>query len=675
MRALINLFPNVPESQQEKINTIMPRVFSFLLEEIPEEVIRLASELHYQRSQNITIEVLTPISFSPKQIDELYCIDGNELKFTSIEARNHCTAVHGFRKFDDSELPPDARTMFDEAHQLWIEEIGHNDFTDGRFLGLMSKKVNILKAGIEVIANSDAHNVFDVLRSIGNALPFIADVSVEDIVELAAIQHSKTSGDLASGMFFIQVRDYFSFYPQLAKELYVLVREDMTPANVNLYSAALHGLAASGQIREAIELAMADTNSACNERLAGALWVLGLLSNHLEKEPDLRKGVQKILKVMGHHPDSSVSRQAWQALSNAAVSQPELITELLSHAQPDNQAALQVLGNFVFMNLKIVKDHPNLAAMLGALTDLDAGLANDFDSSLSRLIETGIHDQLVYDCLTAWILKHYNTKTSDEKLGSCFSRSLSKLANKPLLYELITRWLISDERVLGVAYSELIVHLWVHGIKQPVFAKDVLDTLSDDDFKYLVRRLIGWTVHEEALLSLTFSLLETNEAQQRTFGWVYPLLVNEVGRNYSHATLEAIQEKLAGATPEIKELLKSAHAELLAYTEAINQLPIRHELRPPVPERIRHAVALKKSREMREARDKADEQSIFQQICTRIQLKAGTGSFSIYDDKIGPINRLGSHSCSVTLPAQYVIDPLNDEITKLGLRLAQRGDE
>ncbi|MEE7626981.1 hypothetical protein V3O24_12475 [Methylobacter sp. Wu8] len=649
----------------------MPRFFSPILAEIPEDVARLASELHYQRTPNITIEVLTPISFSPKQIDELYCIDGNELKFTSIEARSHCTAVHSFRKFEESELPPDARTMFDEAHQLWIQEIGHTDFTDGRFLGLMSEKLNILNAGTEAIANSDVHNVFDVLRSIGNALPFIANISVVDIVELATVQHSKTSGD----MFFNQLSDYLTAHIHLARELYTFVRENMSVANTNLYGTALSGLVAAGQAREAIELAMSDTDSACNERLAGALWILGRLSHHWEKEPDLKNRVQEILKAMGYHSDSNVSRQAWQALSNAAVSQPELVAELLLHAQPDNQAALQVLGNFVFMNPKIVKDHPNLAEMLDALIDLDAGLANNFDSSLSRLIETGIPDQLVYDCLTAWMLKHYSSRASDEKLDLCFPQSMMKLANKPLLNELITRWLISDERVLAAAYANLISHLWVHGVKQPVFAKEILDTLNADDFKYLVRRLIGWTFHEEALLSLTFSLLKTNEAQQRTFGWVHALLVNEVGRNYSHATLKAIQEKLEGVTPEVKELLKSAHAELLAYTEAINQLPIRHELRPPIPERIRHAVALKKSRETREARDKADEQSVWQNVFTKIQLKAGTGSFSIYGGKIGPINRLGSHSYSVTLPAQYVIDPLNDEITKLGLRFAKRGEE
>jgi len=240
---------------------------------------------------------------------------------------------------------------------------------------------------------------------------------------------------------------------------------------------------------------------------------------------------------------------------------------------------------------------------------------------------------------------------------------------------LITRWLVSDEQILGRAYSDLIGHLWVHGVKEPVFAKDVLDTLNADDFKYLARRLIGWTFYEEALLSLTFSLLDTNEAQQRTFGWIHALLVNEVGRNYPHATLEAIAEKLNNASPEVEELLKAIQAELLAYTQAINQLPIRHEFHPPIPMRIRHAVHLKNERERRGTADKASEQSIWRKIATQIMLKAGTGCFSIYDGKISAINRLGSYSCSITLPAQYVVDPLNDEITKLRHRIAERGDE
>jgi|GEM_PF-7103540 len=76
------------------------------------------------------------------------------------------------------------------------------------------------------------------------------------------------------------------------------------------------------------------------------------------------------------------------------------------------------------------------------------------------------------------------------------------------------------------------------------------------------------------------------------------------------ATLEFLEEKLKDALSEEKPLLEKAQTDLFTYTEAIKQLPVRHEFRPPIPMRIRHAVALKKAREQREATDKANEKSI-----------------------------------------------------------------
>lgn len=652
----------------------IPKFFDSTPEEIPEEVTRLAFELHSQRTQNIIIEVSNQISFSPRQIDDLFFIKDFELIFTSIAARNHCSAVHCFRKFENSDLQLNAQKIYEEAHQLEIDEIGHTDFASGRFLGLISKKFNVLKVGIEAIANSNNHHVFSILRNIGNALPFLGDVCMQDLIDLAAEQLPKTSGDLAAGMFFNQVSEYLAAHPHFTKELYTHVRENMSGANTSLYGAALTGMAKAEQVREATELALDDTDTECSDLLAGALWTLGRLSRYWEKESDLKNRVQQVLKAMGHHSDANVSFQAWQAMSNAAVSQSELISELLIHAQKNDQKALQVLGDFAFMNFKIIKDHPNLTEILHALTGLDIERTDDFDHVLSQLIEINTHDELVYNSLTTWVVKHYDSRISDEKLGSCFAQSIRELIGKPLLHELITRWLNSDERILGAAYRDLIGHLWVHGVKQPIFTQDILDTLTADDFKYLARRLIGWTFHEEALLSLTFSLLNTKEAQQRTFSWIHALLVNEVGRNYPQATLEVIEEKLNGASPEVEQLLEKAQADLLAYTEPIKQLPIRHEFRPPIPMRIRHAVELKKAREQREATDKTNEQSILQQLVTRIPLKSGTGSFSFFHGKISAINRLGSFSCFISLPAQYVVDPLNDEIKNLGLRAAKRGD-
>jgi len=521
------------------MNSNIP-IFDLISEEIPEEITRLASELHSRRTMDLVIEISNPDSLSKKQIDGLFYIKGSELSFFSIAVRNHCTAVRCFRKFENSDLPLDARKIFDEAHQLEIDEIGHTDFTSGRFLGLMSQKLNVLRAGIETINSSSSHFVFNILRNIGNALPFLGDINMQDLVDLAETQHPKTSRDLFAGMFFNQLSEYLALYPMLAKELYTLVREEMTVANTGLYGVGLTGMAKAEQVREAIELALDDADSERCDLLAGALWTLGRLSHYWEKESDLKDRVQKVLKAMGHHSDSNVSFQAWQAMSNAAVSQSELVAELLIHAQKNHQKALQVLGDFAFMNFKFVKDHPNLTEILHALTSLDAERTNDFDHVLSQLIEINIHDELVYDSLTTWVVKHYDSRPSDEKLSSCFPQSIRKLIGKSLLHELITRWLISDERILGVAFRDLIGHLWVHEVRQPVFAKDILDILNADDFKYLARRLLGWIFHEEALLSLTFSLLNTQNAQQRTFDLVYTLLVEEVGRNYPQSDVATL---------------------------------------------------------------------------------------------------------------------------------------
>lgn len=464
-------------------------------DEIPPEVSKLATVLHNLRTNNLSIEIPKIIDLQLIHINGLFTVNGNELKFGSLEARNHCTAINSFRKLADLKKLADEETIYEEAHHLWINEIGHADFASGRFLGLISQHFNVLQAGVTVVKNSTASDVFDVLRNIGNALPFLVDFELTDLIDLAEAQHQKTLGDMAAGLFFNQVGQYLKERPQRAIELYKLICEKLSVSNKNLYGSALIGLADAGHIQDATEFAIADIESDNAELVAVALWVIGRLSLLWEKDSYLKIRIQKILNEMIKHGDENVSRQAYQALSNAAASQPELIIELLVHAKPDNQAALQILGNFVFFNFGKIIHHPSFSEILLALTDLDVKSTHDLDYALSKLIETAKFDSLVSDCLTEWILKNYVHRSLDDKLGSCFTQTLSEIANKPLLNELLTRWLVSDEMILGRAYSDLIGYLWVHGVRKPIFFKPILDTLSATDLKYLARRLLGWTFH------------------------------------------------------------------------------------------------------------------------------------------------------------------------------------
>ncbi|MDP3709178.1 MAG: hypothetical protein Q8R56_14020, partial [Polaromonas sp.] len=172
---------------------------------------------------------------------------------------------------------------------------------------------------------------------------------------------------------------------------------------------------------------------------------------------------------------------------------------------------------------------------------------------------------------------------------------------------------------------------------------------------------------------LTFSLLETNNAPGRSFSWVYSLLTEEVGRDYAHATMEALKVRQETANSPEKELLVQIHAILLQRSTAMDGLPRLQELRPPM--RLRRAIALSRAREMEKAMETANEKSIIRLISTVIPMKAGRGWFSVSGNNVGPTQHLQSISHSISLPKRALTDPAGYAIAGLHYRIAKRDDE
>lgn len=249
-----------------------------------------------------------------------------------------------------------------------------------------------------------------------------------------------------------------------------------------------------------------------------------------------------------------------------------------------------------------------------------------------------------------------------------------KIANdKPGFQAVITRWLVAPEKQLAVACSGLINFLYIRNMKSPAFSPEVLNTFTLEDFKFLARRLLGYVISEEPLLSLTFSLLETKDAIGRSFGWVYLLLIEDIGRDYAHATMEALKLRLETTNSPEKEFLAQMHAILLQRSIANDHLPRLHELRPPM--RLQRAIMLNRDREMQQAQEAANEKSVFRTICTEIPLKAGKGWFTVSDNQVGPIQNLQSFSHSISLPKRALTDPVGYAIAGLHYRIAKRDDE
>jgi hypothetical protein len=567
--------------------------------------------------------------------------------------------------------------LFDAAHGLLRNEIGHPDCASGRLLGLVSQNESVLLWAAKVIGEKN-RRVFDVLYLLEKALPHLQNFRAEEVVTFIDAQYEYTKRDMAEGMIFNAIERRLRSESQIAWEIWHITRTNMSESMQSLYSTALQALMHTDQQSLVLEKVRQDAEDIDPLVAGAALWTLGrAIQAHKLNECDLDACVAVLInKTSGASAD--IQHAAIRALAHASLKDERLLLELVRLASEHGEYTLGVIADFLFMNqqeLPVSSIHFKL--LLQSLTGLQPSqknAINKFDWVLRELYATPEHRPLVLGCLTQWLIQHEGSGLNDNALIELFDQTIMQIANdQPGFQAVITRWLVAPEKQLAVAVGGLISYLHIHRMKSPTFSPLVLNTFNSQDFRFLVRRLLGYVISEEPLLSLTLSLLETNNAPERSFGWVYSLLTDEVGRDYAHATMDALKVRQKTANSPEKELLAQIYAILHQRSTGMDDLPRLHELRPPM--RLRRAIELKRAREMEEAMETANEKSIVRLISTVIPMKAGRGWFSVSDNKIGPTQHLQSISHSISLPKRALTDPVGYAISGLIYRIAKRDDE
>lgn len=650
---------------------------STAIQAIPQAVLEAALTLHQRRNTNL---IYTPFNASELTVVEgdpcWHCVE-DRIEFASLEARNHCAALATFRNVMPVSGP---EALFDSAFELWRNEIGHPDSASGRLLGFASHNLEVLKAAAQVIRNKQhqASEVFHVLHLIEVALPHLSGLTAEDVIAVVDAQHEATKRDMAVGRLFNAIERRLRSESQLAWDIWRITSSNMQESMQSLYSTALQALMHTDQQSLALQKAGEDADHDDPLIAGAALWTLGrAIQVHNLRDSDLDDCIA-VLTSKTSGTSAETKQAATRALAHASLKDERLISELVRLAAEPDEYTLAVIANFLFMNLQ---DFPassqHFKPLLQSLVRLlpsQLGAINNFDWVLHQRYATPEYRSEVLDCLTRWIILHGGSSLNDKASIELFDQTIMQIANdRPGLQAVITRWLVAPEKQLAVACGGLISYLDVREMKSPTFSLEVLNAFTAQDFRFLARRLLGYVISEEPLLALTFSLLETPNAPERTFGLVNALLTEEVGRDYAHATMEALKVRQVTANSPEKELLGRIHSILLQRSKAIDDLPRLQELRPPM--RLRRAMTLSRAREMEKAMDKANEKSIIRSISTVIPMKAGRGWFSVSGNKVGPTQHLQSISHSVSLPKRAVTDPAGYAIAGLLYRIAKRDDE
>jgi hypothetical protein len=642
-------------------------------DDLPGLIGTVALDIHTNRPEGLTgtLPIIREWSSTQRETPD-YQIDGDTVRFSSIEARNSVLAAHLFR--ENQAVHFGEQDWVSLAHDLLVREIG-KDSAAGRLLALVHETCDVFKMAASVI-NRKSMKVFDVLYLVEASLPYLKDLPPDGIWDLCEAQHELTKDDAAAGVLFGNLIETLVGHPDVCRALHGRLRKEISAATANLHPTAILALAKSSP-EEAFEFTLEDVKSLDPMLRAPAVRTLGrLIALSLVTPDSIPEAAGAVIENISH-PEESVRRTAIWAAAGATHASDVFIESLSDLGAASNPDALAAIAESLSRNLPEMKDKPYFGKWVRFLCKLPSsstGVIERFDHLLSRLLSDPDHQELAVSCLALWVCNNGSENPRDHYVPELFDITSFELAKRPeLLSQVITAWFLNDNRKLPAAAAGLLSRLGISGVESPVFNTSILDTLDERDLLFLARRLVGFIFFEGPLLSLALSLFRTKNASQRVFGILYSLFVEELGYDYPTSTINALELlKSTDADQDLKTFCTAVVEAIKGRMDSLAALPRLVELMPSSS--LQRQFRKARARQMDASIENAKKGSLIRQIATEVSIKAGVGSFSFREGVYTDTSYLKSLSHSVVLPRRYLLDSIGYERQLLMLRNVDRNE-
>jgi hypothetical protein len=639
---------------------------------MPRSVGELALELHRTHSELLEVELSDEelMAVQDLQGDVSYSVEGSMLRFGSLAARNQASAQEIFRGLTTSN----DRAVFEAARALWRDEIGHQDLASGRLLGLVSLERDLLMAGAAELSKGEK-NPFDVSMMVEVALPHLAKIDVGSLIDFCKALHEPTKNDLATGRFFMRLKDALATQPNTALAVLTTLEQGVDEQMSNLYGTSLRAIAAN-DINAGLAHVIAGISELKPVRCQVCLWVLGLLASSEKMTPEQDALAESAIAPFLGSKDAKLHWQACVAVADSLPTRSLCRVQWEALLAKNDVTALRALASTYYFSHEVLSKEGSFTEHLLSLIALgpdSAAALSQVDHVLATLLaKSNAYDDLVVRWLTDWVHHHGSGKFNDRELGKIFDEVFAKLITKrTLLEKLVTSWLLADGRALPAAASGLLSHLTVHRVSEIHFSREVIDSLGDDDLLLLCRRMLGYVFSEDILISMTLSLLDTNNAPARTFPLFLSVMINEVGYDYPTKALALLRNVRAECQDEkLAAIFDQAVDEISGYQKAFDNLPPVLELQPP--SRLQRDFFRARQKQMQQGLEEARKDSVLRQVITEIPIKAGAGFFSYFENGYSTVSKMGTVETSFTLARREVFDPVGNAMQRFMLQNVQR---
>lgn len=628
----------------------------------PPNIGELARALHARGDASIEIDLPASATMDIEGQPGVEC-DGTKLRFASLADMNRIVAAEVQRELGADGMA-DAERLFGAAKALRRHEVGHPDSASGRLLAAaQAGGTDVLQLAAHAVG--DRIRVFDVLHAIENMLPHCDTLPVPSLIALNDAQYELTRGDMAAGVFFGKLQQWLVSHAATAQALLAALLAEPQESRGTLTGTAWMGWFTSEPAGAAQSLLNEAGRREC-PLPAVTTWIAGRMLQQASVPQELAPELDAVVLSRLASSDAAERNAALEAATGLLHLRRSFDDELKRLAAMRDQDALGYIA------ITLAREDGALRAAnlffewltpckhLGAAYE---GALDQLDFALSRLLQaTPAECDATLTFLLDWIEAQPFEGPNNRQFAKLFNMSAANILNSPsLLSRVVTQWLLEDSKAPAAAVAGLLSGARHNERFELSFDAQLLGGVPDSDLLYLARRLLGYIIDAEQLLSLALSMLSVPQAQRRVFPIMPSLLGDEIGYDYPDTTIRRLQVAEQGAAdPAVQTLLAEIRERIESDMARLDALPRLKELAPSPA--LRRAFHKERAKQMARAMADAQSKSILQQLVTTVHLKGGDRSFQYLPEVqtyTEPM-QLKSMSVSFEMPRREALDPVGN---------------
>ncbi|ATF93374.1 hypothetical protein [Cedecea neteri] len=628
----------------------------------------IAHKLFLARSDTLEYEPdKHELSLLLKEKSDGYCLKNNKLIFSSYDDRDYYVAYHYFSEMADKSVNSDSSILL-TAFSIWEQTLRGDSAIAGLFLSLYEDELDVWQSLL-----MSERNPYEITSLADQFIKYVKNIDIQKLFNFFFSIY-KEKNQYAGHYSSLQER--LSNTPQKCHEIIKKFHSDIQPDTIHLYNIALFSLKKQ-EYTKVIDILIDDIEKSNSVLSPQSLWILGRVIEKSDNKYKYRK-ILEVIKSAISSPVSLISNAGMQAAVDTIGKIPEIRFVISELFESNNQKIIELLSN----KLSITKQLTSHADFQFWLTCIcKASMNNDaLNNVIFHIFASLAKDESKYgllaDCI--FIMIRNNSISEENKSIEVFLHEIVK--HQDLLNKLFTLTLI-DENLEATIFSRLVAtHLFVHENKHVLeCCLDTINSFTQKNFIFLVRRILGFISNETQLTSLILSLLKVKNPEKRTYALVKSVIIHEIAMDYPGYVQDEIKRRkdnIKNQRGNMAKLYGEMLAEIDKYISSFAILPRIKELEPP----SLLVNNFQKERTKVEARknDLHEESSIIFNIASKIILKAGIGSFYYNNfNKKGysEPSYLHEFSSSYSLPRRYVMDNIGYEINMVQFRCAKKDME